>query len=275
MQDLSSSFGFLKHVKTLPQTCTHHPQQHMQQLEPGSPFCPICQRERVKEHNLQIERDYYAKRSKYLTSDVLARDSILDDESVTGCTFANYVVEAGSEAEINKNLARHMAGHYLDPDYQVDTILTGTPGTGKTHLAMAMVHAVNDNIKPPTSCLFVSVSKLTMSIKAGFKYKDPQLTVESATKLLTSAGLLVLDDLGSESSMRSAGGEASEWTQQLLFSVINGRKGRIIVTTNLNSQQLAQTYNEKLRSRLYRGYKKANSIIKFTDKTVDYRGEQL
>ena len=281
MEDSTSSmqhmsFPLLKKVKVLDETCPKHPEQHMLQLPGHEPFCPLDTREDMQELGKRIELGYFAKREKYETTDVLARDSIFDDDDVQDCTFDSYATRPGDETEANKKLARHMAGQYLKSDFQANTILTGSAGTGKTHLAMAMLHAVNDHIQPSTSCLFVSVNELCRRVKDSFKYDDAPLNEKTATSLLGGVGLLVLDDLGSESVFRSSGGnEASDWTQQLLFGVLNKRKGRTIITTNLSNSELTRTYNNKLLSRMYRGVKAAGSVIKFTDKTTDKRGEQL
>lgn len=281
MEDSTSSmqrmsFPLLKKVKVLPETCPKHPDQHLLQLPGHEPFCPLDTREDMRQMAKDIELGYFAKRDRYQTSDVLARESIFDDDDIQGCTFDSYITQPGDETETNKQLARHMAGQYLNPEYQANTILAGVPGTGKTHLAMGMLHAVNEHIQPPTSCLFVSVNELCRRVKDSFKYDDAPMNEKSATSLLGGVGLLVLDDLGSESVFRSAGrNEASDWTQQLLYGILNKRKGRTIFTTNLSNSELSKTYNDKLMSRIDRGVKAAGSVIKFTDKTSDKRGELI
>mgnify|MGYP000877800848 CR=1 FL=1 len=281
MEDSTSSmqrlsFPLLKKVKVLPGTCPKHPDQHLLQLPGHEPFCPLDTREGMKQMAKDIELGYFAKRDRYETTDVLARESIFDDDDVQSLTFDSYVTQPGDETEANKKLARHMAGQYLNPNFRANTILTGSPGTGKTHLAMAMLNAVNNHIQPPTSCLFVNVNELARRVKDSFRYSDAPLDEKAATNLLGSVGLLVLDDLGSESVFKSSGNsEASDWIQQLLYGVVNNREGRIIITTNYNNSELTRIYNKRLLSRMYRGMEAAGSVIKFTDKTSDKRGELI
>ncbi|WDF83608.1 ATP-binding protein [Lacticaseibacillus pabuli] len=269
-------FPLLHKVKLLDETCPKHPDQHLIQLPGHEPFCPLDTREDIQELGKQIELGYFAKRERYETTDVLARESIFDDDKAKNCTFDSYITKPGDETEANKKLARHLAGKYLNPNFRANTILTGTPGTGKTHLAMAMLNAVNDHIKPPTSCLFVNVNELARRVKDSFRYNDAPLDEKAATSLLGGVGLLVLDDLGSESVFKSSGNsEASDWIQQLLYGVINNREGRIIITTNFSNSELSRIYSKRLLSRMYRGMEAAGSVIKFTDKTADKRGGQL
>lgn len=68
------------------------------------------------------------------------------------------------------------------------------------------------------------------------------------TRLLTKVDLLVLDDLGSESSM-NRDKAASDFVQRTLFGILNSRK-RIIITANLNAIELSNMYNDKLASRM-------------------------
>ncbi|WBS98343.1 ATP-binding protein [Lacticaseibacillus paracasei] len=278
------NFELLSRLKTLPETCPIHPDQHMVQMkhkakgdegEEKTPFCPKCVAERIANHHNDVflrgvwrgyRRNFYG---------VLRNDSIFDDTEILGESFNTYRADHGSEAERNLNQARQLAGRYLDRSYKANTILTGKPGTGKTHLAMGMLRAINDNIKPNAMCLFLSVNEVVRLVKDSFNNKQSPYTEARITRLAGLASVLVLDDLGSEASFKSTNTEASDWVQQLLFGILNKRSGRTIVTTNLNSAQLARIYNPKLLSRMYRGVERNHSIIKFTESTTDKRLEMF
>lgn len=68
---------------------------------------------------------------------------------------------------------------------------------------------------------------------------------------MTGCDLLCIDDLGTESSMGRQGQEASRWVQNVLYDALENQK-RIVITTNLNEQQLRRTYDAKLFSRIFR-----------------------
>ncbi|MSD84443.1 AAA family ATPase (plasmid) [Lactobacillus curvatus] len=274
MQELNSSLGnsfsLLKKVKTLPTFCNKHPDCHMMQLEGHEPFCPMCVRQNKYERDTDIVLRGAWQSYRRAFHGVLQHDSIFDDDELKPATFANYEVIKGSEAETNLNKARHIAGKYLDRNYKANTIITGVPGVGKSHLAVSILKAVNEHIKPDAACLFVSVNELMRLIKDSFSNKSSQFTEQRMVKLLGGVNLLVLDDLGSEASFQSNHQEASEWVQQVLFGILN-KRNRTIITTNLSSEELTNIYNPKLLSRMYKGVVKNDGVIKFTNATDDKR----
>ncbi|MBX9038467.1 ATP-binding protein [Enterococcus raffinosus] len=153
-----------------------------------------------------------------------------------------------------------------------NTIFTGVPGVGKSHLAMGMLKAINETADPMMSCLFVSVNDLFRLIKSSFGKPDSKYSELNMTGLLSSVDLLVIDDLGSEASFRreKKDKEAGNYTQNVLFGILNARQ-RTIITTNLSSDDLEDVYNAKIVSRLYKGVE--GRIIKFTSATTDKRSK--
>ena len=141
-------------------------------------------------------------------------------------------------------------------------MLHGTPGTGKTHLSMAILKAVNENSKPPQKCLFLNAETLFSKIKCSFNNPSSWWTVDNVLDLVKSVDLLVLDDLGTESSMRQQGDEASNFVQETLKEILDKQR-RVIITTNLGSDQLNRVYNPKVVSRILRG--SAGHVIDFND----------
>ena len=267
---LGDSFRLLKKVKTLPTYCETHRNCHMTQLEGHEPFCPMCVRQSKHERDTAIVMQGAWQSYRRAFHGVLKNDSIFDDDDLKPATFANYEVEKGSEAETNLNKARHITGRYLNRGYKANTIITGVPGVGKSHLAVSMAKAVNEHIKPDAACLFVSVNELMRLIKDSFSNKNSPFTEQRMVKLLGGVSLLVLDDLGSEASFQSNHQEASEWVQQVLFGILN-KRNRTIITTNLTSEELTKIYNPKLLSRMYKGVVKNDGVIKFTNATDDKR----
>jgi DNA replication protein DnaC len=260
-------------TKTLQEFCDKHPTVRLMQVGDGKPFCTECTLERKQQQEQAVtmrivEREYEAG-----FHGVLAQRSIWDDTEMRTASFEQFKAEQGSEAAKNKQLARHIAGRYLDRSYMANTLLTGEPGRGKTHLAVAMLNAVNDHIEPRTHCLFASVNEVVRLVKDSFNHRESIYTEKYMTHLLGSVNLLVLDDLGSESSFRDDKNEATDWVQQLLFGILNKRRGRTIITTNLNSKEIKRMYNTKLISRMFRGIKAEGNVIAFTEATTDKREE--
>ncbi|WP_225419184.1 ATP-binding protein [Lacticaseibacillus songhuajiangensis] len=272
---MADAFPELKKLRRLPETCDKHPTEHLVAMPGQQPFCQLCAIEAKQAADLDFQRQFFERKKHRLTYEVLDRDSIFDDDDDRQRDFTNYEAKDGSEAAKNKQLARHIAGKYLHADYKANTILTGNAGTGKTHLAVSMLRAVNDHINPSVSCLFVSVTSMMELIKDVFGYRagDYKYTAEYFTRLLGDANLLVIDDLGSESTYRAAAAEATDFVQKTLFGILNRRHGRTIITTNLTMSEMKRIYNTKILSRMLRGVRAEGNVIKFTDATEDKRGD--
>jgi len=269
MSEMTSSpfqFKALQRLQKSDQVCPKH-HVNMVYMAGHKPFCMVCSRESIDKKDEERAERMKTRFDRFHTVEVLKRESILDDDDLKQATFNNFEPNS-DEAKHNLELARHIAGEYLDPETKYNTVLTGLPGRGKSHLALAMLKAVNKHSKVPMACLFVSVNKLMRLIRSSFDYPDSKYTEASMIGLCANADLLVLDDLGSEASFRKQTSEASEFVQRVLFGILNERS-RTIITTNLQSNQLADIYNPKLLSRMYKGVN--GHIIKFTEATPDKR----
>lgn len=231
---------------------------HYVYLKNIAPFCPKCEAEKLEEDKKNQVEDFKIKSVKR----VLKRDSLVDDPTEVDYTFKTFKAPEGTkEAQIKKQ-TRLLAYRYMkDKSDKFNTVFYGTPGEGKTHLAMSMLNAVNDNAVPSQRCLFVNVNSLLLAIRKSFDNPEWQWTEEYAVNKLKSVDLLVIDDLGSESAMNVNKGEASNFVQRILYQVTNRQK-RIITTTNLTLDQLKRVYNPKLVSRLLANSK--NSTIDFS-----------
>lgn len=249
------------------------------------PFCIECRRIKIEHQEKERADKALQADIKRKTYDALKYDSICTDEDVWKASFDSFRTD-GKHAETLesiKNKARHIAGEYLATKIETDekgkkvivrnefnTILSGKAGSGKSHLAMSILKAVNEHADPWQSCIFVSVVDLMMLIRDSFGKPDSKYTEANMIALLTSCDLLVLDDLGTESSLMKNTNESSEFVQRVLFSILSRK--RTIITTNLTSDELMQIYNPKIFSRINKGVGSDGShIIKMPDSLEDKR----
>lgn len=269
------NFDLLNRVKTVENFCEIHQLNMVQFSEELEPFCMACAKEKLEQRNNQLTQrktDNYHKRSTYGWLNGL---SLLADETLKEATFDTYEVDE-EETVMNKRRARYIAKDYLDGKV-FNTIMSGTPGTGKSHLSMSILQAVNENSTPYRRCLFVSVDELMRRIKDSFSNKQADYTEQDLIERLGKTDLLVLDDLGAETgAIPNADGKikpATDFTIRTLYAVVNARMDKpTIITTNLSSEVLKVMYDRKLLSRMYQGAKAANSILTFKN-TKDKRSE--
>lgn len=231
--------------------CTKHKTTNLIYYGKIKPFCPICQQEKIDAEKQKQDR---TNTINIFRKD-LKHNSLVDDPNELNYSFDTFKATQGSKEYQMKTMARKIAGeYYQDKNKKFNTLMYGTAGEGKTHLAMSMLNAVNKYSNPPQRCLFINVNSLFLAIKRSFDDPTWQWTEEFAVRKLSGADLLVIDDLGSESAMNMSNGEASNFIQRVLYQITNRQK-RIIITTNLTMGQLKKSYNPKLVSRLLAGSK--------------------
>lgn len=117
--------------------------------------------------------------------------------------------------------------------------LSGSCGTGKTHLAGAIVHAL---IKCGHRAILMTTNRLLDTLKSAFG--DTKRTAQIKDELYT-ADLLVLDDLGAE--------HISDWAKSELFNLLNERyemNKTTILTTNLSIEALTARLGKRTISRI-------------------------
>jgi DNA replication protein DnaC len=130
------------------------------------------------------------------------------------------------------NLDRHLdAGQGL--------WLMGDVGTGKTTLAMLVSKAAIDAGR---SVAIYSLPRLLAVLREAIDSEDGLLRIVDD---LSRVDLLHLDDLGAE--------RATDWVLEQLYAIVNARyedQRSVIITTNLERDELADQINERTVSRL-------------------------
>ena len=114
-------------------------------------------------------------------------------------------------------------------------LLIGDVGTGKTHLAAAIV---NELISQNTPAMFMTSIDL-FSVLRDFESQKDRL------KKIKSVPLLVIDDLGKE--------KITDWNREQLFTIINTRYENylpVVITSNDTTEELERNVGGAIYSRL-------------------------
>lgn len=139
-----------------------------------------------------------------------------------------------------KDYAENINEHLKDGQ---GLLLAGPVGTGKTHLAAAIVHEVIEKHVIPAA--FVTVPDLLARIKATFGNGHNEETQEELINLVRSADLLVLDDMGVE--------KPTDWVREQLYIILDSRYEDLkptIITTNCSLEEMEERIGARTVSRI-------------------------
>lgn len=147
-------------------------------------------------------------------------------------------------------------------------ILFGSYGTGKTHLAVAILHEL---IERDINGLFVTVPELLNEIRKDFNV-DKESKKSELLESIKTAEFLILDDLGAE--------KTSDWVREQLFMIINARYENMlptIITTNIKLLPANDKDIDNLESKV--GARTVSRIIEMCNGIMlngdDYRKNKL
>ena len=130
-------------------------------------------------------------------------------------------------------------------------VLTGKPGTGKTHLACAVGNEVIRSTG--AAVLFITVAAMLRAIKETYR-KDSELTEGQAIAGLMLPDLLIIDEIGVQ--------VGSEHEKLLMFEVLNERYQRLkptILISNLDVDDLEHFLGNRVMDR----YRECGAVLAF------------
>lgn len=165
--------------------------------------------------------------------------SLSNLDALTHLTFDTFIAEPShlsGEKAYNLRRALETCAYFAQaPDGWL--LLSGTYGCGKTHLAAAIANA---RLAMGESVVFMVVPDLLDHLRATF---NPQsaISYDNLFEQLRSTPLLILDDLGTQSS--------TAWAQEKLFQLLNFRYNARLATVITTNQRLEEI-DPRVRSRL-------------------------
>jgi len=203
--------------------------------------CPTCldeEREREARRNQQAKADAQARRIEGL----FQRSGI--PLRFQSRTFDGYEAK-GEGQERALRISRAYAEQWPQMrERGTCLIFSGSPGTGKTHLACAIANAV---IAQSSSALFTTVTDALRTIKRAYG-KDADTSEQDAINELVGPALLILDEVGMAYD--------TDHSKTLIFDLMNKRYENVkptLILTNLDAAALREHLGDRITDRLREG----------------------
>jgi DNA replication protein DnaC len=210
--------------------------------------CPACSSERQVEAEARKERE--ARRQREMQVGQLRAASGIPARFI-GRDFAGYRATVPGQ-KIALSVCRAYADTWPDKlATGASLVLSGGPGTGKTHLACAVAGSImHDHL---ASVSFGSVATLLRQIKDTYR-KDSTRSEQDAIDELVRPKLLIVDEVGVQ--------VGSEHEKMLMFEVLNTRYQELrptILISNLNAKELEDFLGQRVMDR----YRECGSVLAF------------
>lgn len=193
----------------------------------------------VYEKEMQRIKNY----EKYQRQRQMRKNSGLDG-AARELTFANFKPRPGADE------ALQMAREFVDKWNQrlqagEGFTLAGTYGSGKSHLAAAVIHEL---IKRGVSAAYQPVAELLKRVRATYDGSARESEAQ-VLEWLQSVQCLALDDIGAQ--------KQTQWAEEFIFTVLDHRYRRrlpTIITTNCTAidgeNSLSDVLGERVTDRL-------------------------
>jgi len=147
-------------------------------------------------------------------------------------------------------LSKFFKGNFIDYDLKdllddfkkgKSLVFTGLTGTGKTHLAVALIKMCHTSGLLDKAPLFLAAEDFFLEIKAGY---ESSVTEKEILDRLTWNPLLLFDDMGVST--------ANDWSRVRLYGLFDRRyryMKQTIVTANISLDAIARNYDDRIASR--------------------------
>lgn len=220
------------------------------------PICPLCQREKVKQKDAGMVKQFGDTKNAY----IYRYKSYWGNPELLDASFENYKSAPGSIEEEFKTRALKLVETLKIVEWKkvkdpvtgeeklkrilkpMNVIMSGDAGRGKSYLATCMLKEVLDSGQ---ECLFINVPDYYEAMKDYWREGKKPKTIFRNIK---DADLVVIDDLGAETGAE----EASKFIQDFIYKVFN-KRNRTIITTNLSSDDFYEKYTARNVSRMFEG----------------------
>ena len=154
----------------------------------------------------------------------------------------NFIITENNEKEVK--IAKDFTQKCINKNQKNGLIITGKSGTGKTHLATAILNKLTEKdmlVLMGRLILLLDVIKDT--------FKDFSSKEKDIIELYSKVDMLIIDDLGTESLNSMKLSELFTILNTRLLN-LNNKVTKTIISTNLGINNIFRNYEERIGSRI-------------------------
>lgn len=219
---------------------------------PGMPpirtGCPTCREIAVAARQAREERDAESRLSQRI-SELTGSAGIPLRFQDRG--FDNYQADTRAQKHALSVCGRFAKNWSELYEKGTSLILTGGPGTGKTHLACAIANSlINEH---QVAVRFITAAEMLRRIKETYG-RESAATESDVIKGFACCHLLIIDEIGVQ--------QGSEHETRLLFEILNHRYGSLMPTILLSNMS-ADDLEPYLGHRIMDRFRESGAVVPF------------